>query len=98
MVHGHPLAQVGADIGLTGDWHDQGGEGQLGEAHAERQLRSQMASTSGDGGIELPRMPWSDWLIQEDEIRICLRQDGTPWELGNGAFGKVGVTSFATAP
>ena len=35
-------------------------------------------------------MPWSDWEVSGDQIEICKRPDGMDWELGAGAFGKVG--------
>ncbi len=35
-------------------------------------------------------MPWSDWEVSDDQIEICKRPDGSDWELGAGAFGKVG--------
>ncbi|KAK9839800.1 hypothetical protein WJX81_002595 [Elliptochloris bilobata] len=49
-------------------------------------------STSGrmdSGSIELPVLPWSDWQIPAEEIRVCRRPNGAEWELGSGAFGKV---------
>ena len=36
-------------------------------------------------------MPWHDWEIAEDDIVIDKRPDGSDWELGAGAFGKVGL-------
>lgn len=39
--------------------------------------------------IELPALPWSDWEISAEQITICKREDGSDWELGAGAFGKV---------
>lgn len=48
-------------------------------------------STSGrmdSGSIELPVLPWVDWQIPAEEIRICRRPNGAEWELGSGAFGK----------
>ena len=41
----------------------------------------------------LPNMPWHDWEIAEDDIVIDRRPDGSEWELGTGAFGKVRLTS-----
>ena len=38
--------------------------------------------------LELPSLP-SDWEIQLDQLVIAQRPDGSPWELGTGAFGKV---------
>lgn len=38
--------------------------------------------------LELPTLP-SDWEITSDQLVIAKRPDGTPWELGTGAFGKV---------
>eukprot|EP00884_Botryococcus_braunii_P000598 jgi/Botrbrau1/10539/Bobra.7_1s0018.2 len=55
--------------------------------NGDRIMRSQMASTSC--GIELPQVPLSDWLIRSEEIVICRRPDGSLYELGTGAFGKV---------
>ena len=37
----------------------------------------------------LPSLPWSDWEIREGDVDICRRPDGSDWELGGGAFGKV---------
>ena len=37
----------------------------------------------------LPNMPWHDWEIAEDDVVIDKRPDGSDWELGTGAFGKV---------
>ena len=39
--------------------------------------------------LPLPELPFSDWLIPEAELQVCTRPDGTPWELGSGAFGRV---------
>ena len=47
---------------------------------------------SGSGQIELPSMPWSDWEVPAEQITICKREDGSDWELGSGAFGKVCLT------
>lgn len=38
--------------------------------------------------LELPCLP-SDWAIRPEQIEIARRPNGTPWELGTGAFGKV---------
>ena len=38
--------------------------------------------------LELPTLP-CDWQIQTEQLVISKRPDGTPWELGTGAFGKV---------
>ena len=35
-------------------------------------------------------IPFSDWEIAADDVAICLRPDGRKWELGAGAFSKVG--------
>jgi hypothetical protein len=44
--------------------------------------------------IELPALPWSDWEIPEEQITICKREDGSDWELGAGAFGKVQFSPY----
>lgn len=36
-------------------------------------------------------IPFSDWEIDADDVAICLRPDGRKWELGAGAFSKVGL-------
>ena len=46
----------------------------------------------GARGLELPALPWNDWEIKESDVAICRRPDGSEWELGGGAFGKVGPT------
>ena len=38
--------------------------------------------------LELPKLP-CDWDIKPEQLVISKRPDGTPWELGTGAFGKV---------
>ena len=38
--------------------------------------------------LDLPSLP-SDWEIRPDQLVISKRPDGSPWELGTGAFGKV---------
>ena len=38
--------------------------------------------------LDLPSLP-SDWAIRQDQIEIARRPNGTYWELGTGAFGKV---------
>ena len=63
-------------------WGDQGVGGQM--------LSSMRGpGAGGSGQIELPSMPWSDWEVPADQITICKREDGSDWELGSGAFGKV---------
>lgn len=74
LSHGSHMACVGQ--GLNED-----------QEKKDRIARSQTASTSF--GIELPQVPLSDWLIQSEEIVICKRPDGSLYELGTGAFGKV---------
>ncbi|KAK9806572.1 hypothetical protein WJX73_003484 [Symbiochloris irregularis] len=39
--------------------------------------------------FQLPALPWSDWEVKESDVAICKRLDGSDWELGGGAFGKV---------
>ena len=38
--------------------------------------------------LELPTLP-CDWEIKPEQLVLSKRPDGTPWELGTGAFGKV---------
>lgn len=38
--------------------------------------------------LELPSLP-CDWEIKPEQLVILKRPDGSPWELGTGAFGKV---------
>ena len=38
--------------------------------------------------LELPSLPY-DWEIKPEQLVILKRPDGSPWELGTGAFGKV---------
>lgn len=38
--------------------------------------------------LELPTLP-CDWEIKPEQLVMLKRPDGTPWELGTGAFGKV---------
>ena len=75
-----------ADAGADG-----GGAPRAGPKLAPVERGGSGASTSGrtgSGAIELPVLPWSDWEIPADEIRICRRPNGAEWELGSGAFGK----------
>ncbi|BDA50936.1 probable serine/threonine-protein kinase DDB_G0267514 at C-terminar half [Coccomyxa sp. Obi] len=81
------------------------GNEELSGQAAERQAAGLQASTSGRTGeqdqadwaggqrlgsiIELPALPWSDWEISAEQITICKHEDGSDWELGAGAFGKV---------
>ena len=37
----------------------------------------------------IQNVPWSDWQIDQQDIRICQRPDGRLWELGSGASAKV---------
>lgn len=38
--------------------------------------------------LELPLLP-CDWEITPEQLVLSKRPDGSPWELGTGAFGKV---------
>ena len=42
--------------------------------------------------LELPSLPY-DWEIKPEQLVISKRPDGSPWELGTGAFGKVSCCS-----
>jgi hypothetical protein len=44
--------------------------------------------------IQLPALPWSDWEVPADQVSICKHEDGSDWELGAGAYGKVGAAAF----
>ena len=44
---------------------------------------------SGDTGSLPSLMAQNDWEIAPMDIEIMRREDGSPWELGAGAFGKV---------
>lgn len=33
-------------------------------------------------------MPLSDWEINEEDIEICKRSDGSLWHLGAGSYGQ----------
>ncbi len=84
---------AGADGASPGEWADAGADGapRAGPRLAQVERGGSGASTSGrtgSGAIELPVLPWSDWEIPADEIRICRRPNGAEWELGSGAFGK----------
>lgn len=38
--------------------------------------------------LDLPEMPW-DWRIQPEQLEFKRRPDGSLWELGGGAYGRV---------
>lgn len=46
-------------------------------------------SAVGVDGVQLPRVPFSDWELRPEDIEICTRPDGRQWEIGAGAFGQV---------
>lgn len=49
--------------------------------------------------MELPRVPFSDWELRPQDVKICMRPDGRKWEIGSGAFGQVcGITRSASVP
>ena len=56
-----------------------------GNSTADR-LISSSSELSGSREIVLP---FSDWRLEPSEINFCQRDDGQPWMLGSGAFGKV---------
>ena len=53
-------------------------------------MNSLQTGYSGDTG-SLPSLMGghNDWEIAPMDIEILRREDGSPWELGAGAFGKV---------
>lgn len=54
------------------------------------ELQAEGASRGrGQSMLRLPSLPWSDWEVRESDVAICQRPDGSDWELGGGAFGKV---------
>lgn len=53
-------------------------------AGGDASLRS---SSSGAGGNPLP--PELDWELDGANLELCRREDGTPWQLGQGSFGTV---------
>ena len=55
-------------------------------------MNSLQTGYSGDTG-SLPSLmgAHNDWEIAPMDIEILRREDGSPWELGAGAFGKVRI-------
>lgn len=69
---------------MTGLIHrSQQGIGQM-RSWKSQPTSSSLAVLSGTGDRDD-----ADWIIAEDEISICLRDDGSEFLLGKGAFGKV---------
>ena len=61
---------------------------------APNPLANALVASKADG-IAMPpswinNIPFSDWEIDADDVAICLRPDGRKWEVGAGAFSKVG--------
>ena len=52
-------------------------------------LNSLQTGASGDTGSLPSMVAHNDWEIAPMDIEIMRREDGSPWELGAGAFGKV---------
>lgn len=52
-------------------------------------LNSLQTGASGDTGSVPSMIAHNDWEIAPMDIEIMRREDGSPWELGAGAFGKV---------
>ncbi len=52
-------------------------------------MGSLQTGLSGDTGSLPSLMAQNDWEIAPMDIEIMRREDGSPWELGAGAFGKV---------
>ena len=53
-------------------------------------LGSIHTGVSGDtGSLPSSLVAYNDWEIAPMDIEIMRREDGSPWELGAGAFGKV---------
>lgn len=52
-------------------------------------LGSIHTGVSGDtGSLPSSLVAYNDWEIAPMDIEIMRREDGSPWELGAGAFGK----------
>ena len=62
-------------------------------------MTSLQTGYSGDTA-SLPSLmgPQNDWEIAPMDIEILRRDDGSPWELGAGAFGKVRVPCGPHSP
>lgn len=86
---GPPPNQALAERQATGAAASTSGQAAPGAAAGWAQREVQGRETGSVGQIELPSMPWSDWEIPGEQITICKRADGSDWELGSGAFGKV---------
>jgi len=56
-------------------------------ASADATLRS----ASGGAGGNNPLPPELDWELDGANLELCRREDGTPWQLGQGSFGTVWV-------
>ena len=52
-------------------------------------LNSLQTGASGETGSMPSMIAHNDWEIAPMDIEIMRREDGSPWELGAGAFGKV---------
>ena len=52
-------------------------------------LNSLQTGASGETGSMPSMIAHNDWEIAPMDIEIMRRDDGSPWELGAGAFGKV---------
>lgn len=55
--------------------------------HTTDVVATDTSSASSTDWIQ--NVPWSDWQIDQQDIRICQRPDGRLWELGSGASAKV---------
>lgn len=57
-------------------------------------MGSLQTGLSGDTSSLPSLMAQNDWEIAPMDIEIMRREDGSPWELGAGAFGKVRARLF----
>jgi hypothetical protein len=58
-------------------------------------LGSIHTGVSGEtGSLPSSLVAYNDWEIAPMDIEIMRREDGSPWELGAGAFGKVRGGAF----
>ena len=47
------------------------------------------STRSASGGAGAPMPPDLDWELDGGNLELCRRDDGSPWQLGQGSFGTV---------
>ena len=88
---------------MQGQGEDTSRASNLSRDSEGQSLNSLQTGLSGDTGSLPSTIAHNDWEIAPMDIEIMRRDDGSPWELGAGAFGKVqpealpssGSSSFA---